>query len=105
MAISKLLGLGLKSALEEAPEKLAKKAASVPAQSVENTLAKQGVKKEEMEFSGVLKATEQGGKVPVPALQEQVLNRVDEFGTIVRDRNSTEPAYLSTVPRAGDMLN
>src|SRR5690606_16669123 len=74
-------------------------------QSVENTLAKQGVKKEEMEFSGVLKATEQGGKVPVPALQEQVLNRVDEFGTIVRDRNSTEPAYLSTVPRAGDMLN
>lgn len=97
MSVGKVLGIGLKSALEEAPEAIAKKQDKMPAHSMPNALARQGVKKEEKEFSGVYAdqpAYDPTKKTSVAALQEQVLNRADEFATVIPDR----PNYNSVTP-------
>lgn len=76
MAVGKLLGIGIKSALEEAPEVLPK---AMKTQSVPNALQKAGVKPEELKFSGV---TDQltGEKTSNVALTEAVTRRKDTFG-------------------------
>lgn len=75
----KILGLGLKSTLEEATEKVP---ATLPGEQVIPFLKGQGVTSDEMKFSGVMLPTE--GVVAKEELQSAVAMRTDKFGVIDR---------------------
>lgn len=83
MPVGKAISSVLKAGIEDLPDDFV-----APAQSIPNVLKKQGVKDEELKFSGVKVPTE--GKVTKADLQGMEQQRVDEFATFNIPTTSAE---------------
>lgn len=82
MAVGKLLGIGIKSALEEGVEQIPAKTLK-GAKGAENALLRTGVKKEEIEMSGVLDGAPEGqASIATEEVQAAVANRKDSIDVV-----------------------
>lgn len=98
--ITNLLGLGLKSVLEDAVSKAPK---VLPAEQVGPYLRGAGVTEDEMKFSGVGVKLPVSGKVTKEDLQKHVTNREDMHGVAVREGEEADysKVNLSIPGRSG----